>query len=332
MQTGHFRPWRYLTSPWLPLYVVLNLAAALRVLIFPSLLTYCYQIFHCSAFPTAGFHALLSTVISPDLSFSALFPFLIITDIFCISFWATRFPSSLLPILSFRPLPLVPHQFSPCYPVCMPLSHTALLPFCTVPHLHWSWAHPFTTQTYILLKHFKEPLMASLPQTPANSTPSPSPCWHHVLYSSPDLLTASLVSSRGFNFLLWVLFSHSLGSASLPKEKDSWEKTWYWNPYFTFYCITSLDHAIHWTLSCYPSLQLFPALAWISSKLLFIFTNLHNHLEFPASSWLCSRSWAASRPFCCSCMATYGSSLAAHDAVFHGVILSHSSPPSSHWL
>lgn len=77
-------------------------------------------------------------------------------------------------------------------------------------------------------------------------------------------------------FLLWVLFPHSLGSASLPKEKDTCEKTCSWNPYFTFYCISSLDHENHRTLSCYPSLQLlFPALAWISSKLLFIFTSLH---------------------------------------------------------
>lgn len=77
----------------------------------------------------------------------------------------------------------------------------------------------------------------------------------------------------------WVLFSHTLGSASLPKEKDAREKTCSWNPYFIFYCISSLGHEIHSTLSCYPSLQLlFPALAWISSKLLFIFTSLHKPL------------------------------------------------------
>lgn len=114
---------------------VLNLAAALRVLIFPSFLTDCYQIFHCSAFPTAGFHALLSTVISPALSFSAVsfaFPYshryiLHIVLSYKISFFSSA------NILIQNPLSLVPHPFYPSYPVCMLPCHTALLLLYSAP-------------------------------------------------------------------------------------------------------------------------------------------------------------------------------------------------------
>lgn len=126
---------------------VLNLTASLCVLIFPFLLTDCYQIFHCSAFPTAGFRALLSTVIFPALSFSAVsFPFpysyRYILHIF-LSYKISLFSSASILIQS--PLSLVPHPFSPHYSVRMVPSHTALLLYCTVPHLNWSWVHSCAT-------------------------------------------------------------------------------------------------------------------------------------------------------------------------------------------
>lgn len=106
MQTGHFRPCRYLSSPWLPLELCLKSGC-------------------CSLCPHLPFssHRLLANFPLPSLSHCrflcppfhsdfpqplafllSLFTFLIVTDIFYTSFWTMRFPSSLLPILSFRAL------------------------------------------------------------------------------------------------------------------------------------------------------------------------------------------------------------------------------------
>lgn len=99
-----------------------------------------------------------------------------------------------------------------------------------------------------------------------------------------------------------------------------------------FTAFFSLCHKIHWTFSCYPSLQSsFPASACISSKLLFIFPSLHKLLsKFLALSWLYFRAWAVPWTFCCSF--TYGFSilcclpLPVPAAVFCGVSLSHCCP------
>lgn len=142
------------------------------------------------------------------------------------------------------------------------------------------------------------------------------------------------------NFFLGVLFSQ-FGFCLSFQRRGFLGKNMILEPYFTFYCISSLDHEIHWTLSYYSSLQLlFPALAWISSKLLFIFTSLHNPLGvsslilalFQALSsllifllFLHSHIWLLY-------LALPPPNPAAHHTVFHAVILSHWSLPSSHLL
>lgn len=135
-------------------------------------------------------------------------------------------------------------------------------------------------------------------------------------------------------FPLYPPWWFSVDSASPPKEKGSWERTWSWNPYFIFYCISSLDHEIHWTFSCYPSLQLlFPALAWISSKMLFIFASLHKPLGVSSlilalfqalSSLLIFLLFLHSHIWLLHLVLPLP---AAHHTVLHGVILSHWSPP-----
>ena len=88
----------------------------------------------------------------------------------------------------------------------------------------------------------------------------------HIL---PDDLTFDLCVLSSHTVWVLTLFSNKI---KLGRETRSW------NSYFPllFYCISSLDHEIHWSLSCYPSLQLsFQASTWISSKLLFIFTSFH---------------------------------------------------------
>lgn len=307
-----------------------------------SLLTYCYQIFHCSAFPTAGFHALLSTVISPDLSFSALFPFLIITDIFYTSFWATRFPSSLLPTLSFRSLSLVPHQFSPCYPVCMPVSHTALLPYCTVPHLNWSWAHPFTTQTYM------HSFVKTFQRTP-NGIFTTNTCKQHTL-------PFSLLTSRTL-FFTWPLYSFlSILPDDLISCFESCSHIVWVLPLFWKKRILEKKHDLGTHISHFTAL-----LPWIMQFIeLSVVTLARNYFQlWPGSlpscflfSWIFTTTWSfqphlgfvpgPEQPLDLSAVLAWSHmapppcaaspSPAAQHTVFHGAILSHSSPPSSHWL
>lgn len=158
-------------------------------------------------------------------------------------------------------------------------------------------------------------------------------CFLLLLYLSSLLFSSC--PSWWFNFSsLCPILSHSSVSASLPKDNQTQKKTRFWDPYFplSFYCIFSLCHKIHWTFSCYPSLQSsFPASAWISSKLLFIFPGLHKLLsKFLALSWLYFKVWAVPWTFCCSF--TYGFSilcclpLPVLAAVFCGVSLSHCCP------